>query len=94
VTKPGSRAEAALWELCVEYGYCIGDEQAEAILAHPPGDLDGFLDAVLVAEGIPKPSLMDKRDRQQLREVVREWLFDEGRGRGTKSGLPRFPAAD
>ncbi len=31
-----SLAEAALWELCATYGYCIGGEQADAIIADLP----------------------------------------------------------
>lgn len=91
MAKPESRAEAALWELCATYGYCIGGEQADALIADPPDDPDAFLDAVLRAEGFEHPELFDKHDREPLLEVVRAWLFDDGRGRGTKSGLPRVP---
>jgi hypothetical protein len=44
---------------------------------------------VLRAEG-RDPILVDKEERHELREVVREWLFDDGQGRGSKSGLPRL----
>jgi hypothetical protein len=94
VTRPESLAEAALWELCAEYGYCIGGEAADAIASDPPEDADSFLDAVLRAEGYEQPELFDKRDREQLLAVVRDWLFDNGQGRGTKSGLPRVRRAD
>ena len=93
MSKPASRAEAALEELCVGYGYCISEEHAEAILADLPDDPDAFLDAVLLADGPGDPRLMDKRDREPLREVVRDWLFDDGQGRGAKSGLPRLPSS-
>jgi hypothetical protein len=62
MSRPGSRAEALLWELCVTYGYCIPIEEADAILAERPPDADAFLDAVLTAEGID-PALADKRTR-------------------------------
>ena len=90
MTKPGSRAEALLYELCVKYGYCLPVDMAEAILAKQPEDADEFLDAVLVANG-GGPAIMDARARNQLRDVVCDWLFDQGRGRGTQSGLPDYP---
>jgi hypothetical protein len=90
--KPASLAEAALHELCVGYGYCLQGEKEEALLADVPEDADAFVDAVLIAEG-RDPSLLDKQERHELREVVRDWLFDDERGRGAKSGLPRLPPA-
>jgi hypothetical protein len=92
VRSPESRAEATLYELCVTYGYCGASQKAEELLAKTPDDPDAFVDAVLAAEGI-EPPLVDKEGRRQVREVICDWLFDEGRGRGTKSGLPRFPSA-
>jgi hypothetical protein len=92
VAKPGSCVEAALTELCAEYGYCLPDEAWEALLHNVPPSADAFVDAVLVAEG-RDPVLVDALERDQLREVVRDWLFDDGDGRGTKSGLPRTPAS-
>jgi hypothetical protein len=89
---PESRAEAALYDLCVKYGYCRGSQKPEDFLASTPDDPDGFVDAVLAAEGI-EPQLAEEERRRQVREVICDWLFDEGRGRGTKSGLPRFPSA-
>jgi hypothetical protein len=91
MAKPESRVEAALDELCVTYGYCIGGEEWDAIVANPPDHPDAFLDAVLRAEGYEAPELFAKHDREPLLEVVRAWLFDDGRGRGTRSGLPRVP---
>jgi hypothetical protein len=93
VSKPESCADAALDELCVKYGYCVLGEKAEALLANVPEDADAFVDALLIAEG-SNPTLLDKRERHELSEVVRDWLFDDGRGRGTKSGLPRLPITD
>jgi hypothetical protein len=91
MTKPRSRVEAALSELCVTYGYCLAGEENDALVADPPGDPDTFLDAVFVAEG-NDPTVLDKGERDQLRQVVADWLFDDGTGRGTKSGLPRLPS--
>ena len=87
MAKPASRTEAALDELCVKYGYCLPPDKAAILLAAPPDDPDAFVDAVLVAEGLD-PLLVDKLARHELREVVCDWLFDDGRGRGTRSGLP------
>jgi hypothetical protein len=89
--KPTTRLEALLDELCATYGYCLPSDQEAAILADPPQDLDldAFVDAVLLADG-DDPGLTDKRIRAELSDVVRDWLFDDDRGKGTKSGLPRF----
>ena len=92
MSKPATCAEAALGELCVKYGYCLPEEQAETLLADVPEDADAFVDAVLIAEG-HDPTLVDPRERHELRDVVRDWLFD-GQGRGAKSGLPRLPRPD
>ena len=91
MSRPGSCAEAALDELCVKYGFCLSSKKAEELFTNSPDDAGAFVDAVLVAEGVD-PSLVDKRMRGQLQEVVSDWLFDEGGGRGTKSGMPRFPS--
>jgi hypothetical protein len=89
--KPETRVEALLDELCRVYGYCLRPEDEAALLADPPQDMDAFVDAVLVADG-EDPSLFDKRMRSELSDVVRDWLFDDGRGKGSKSGLPLVPS--
>ena len=88
---PESCAEAALLELCANYGYCGASQKAVEFLATIADDPDAWVDAVLAAEGI-EPPLADKEARGQVRVVICDWLFDDGRGRGTKSGLPRFPS--
>ena len=90
-TLPTSRVEALLIDLCVVYGYCLPSEAQEELLANPPDNPETFVDAVVVAEGLD-PTALDKRSRDQLADLVRDWLFDNGEGRGTKSGLPRLPA--
>ena len=57
------------------------------LIDNPPETSDAFVDAVLRAEGLD-PSSLDKHARVALSDVVRDWLFDEGRGKGTRSGLP------
>lgn len=89
--KPKSRAEAAIHELCVTFGYCISLDEANSIIAALPDDPDSVLDAVLRAEGFEHPELLEKDVRAPLVEVVRFWLFDDAEGRGAKSGLPRIP---
>jgi hypothetical protein len=71
----------------VKYGYCLPPDEHAALLSDPPSTAEEFVDAVLRAEGFD-PSLADKRAKRQLTEVVRDWLFDGGRGKGTGSGLP------
>ena len=88
--KPTPRVEALLDELCRGYGYCLPPEEAAALVAEPPLEPDALVDAVLVAEGL-SPALCDKPTRLSLSELVRDWLFDEGRGKGSRSGLPPLP---
>jgi hypothetical protein len=88
--QPATRVEALLDDLCRGYGYCLPPEEAAALVADPPQDVDTFIDAVLVAEGL-SPSLCDKHTRLDLSELVRDWLFDGGRGKGSRSGLPLLP---
>jgi len=70
------------------HGYCLPPDEQPTIINDPPQDVDAFVDAVLLADGHQNPSLCDKQTRLYLSELVREWLFDEGRGKGSKSGLP------
>jgi len=70
------RVRAALDALCVEHGCCIPPDQAAAIEANPPAELDAFVDAVLIAEG-REPWLLDKRMRRELCDVVTRFVeFD------------------
>jgi hypothetical protein len=84
--KPSTRLEALLYELCADYGYCLTPPEQLALFFEPPRDADAFVDAVLLAEGL-NPNAIEKQARAALTDVVRDWLFDEGRGKGTKSGL-------
>lgn len=82
-SKPATRLEALLDELCAGYGYCLPPDRKADLLAQPPQDVDAFVDAVLQAEGLD-PSLCDERTRLDLSDVVRAWLFDERRREGNE----------
>jgi hypothetical protein len=86
-TKPTTRVEALLWDLCATYGRCLPSEQQAALLVDPPQTADAFVDAVLRAEG-DDPATYDRHARADLTAVVADWLFDDGTGKGTRSGLP------
>jgi hypothetical protein len=85
--KPETRVDALLYELCVVYGFCLPPDERDALIDEPPGDADSWVHAVLVAEGMD-PALCDKKMHLYLGEMVQDWLFDNGHGKGTKSGLP------
>jgi hypothetical protein len=62
------------------------------LVANPRGDLASFVNAILIAEGI-HPVLAHKEVKGCVTEAVRDWIFDDGRGRGTAFGLPLTPPA-
>jgi hypothetical protein len=51
------------------------------------------VEAILIAEGYD-PILADQQVRRWVSEAVRKWIFDDGRRKGTTSGLPLMPPAD
>jgi hypothetical protein len=59
-----------LTELCVDLGFCLPPEEGTRLEASPPTTVDGFTDAVWIAEGM-EPASTDPR-LQRLREQVRE----------------------
>ena len=69
------------------YGFCLPPDARHELIDNPPDDLDAFVDAIIVAEGFD-PALCDPRFRLWISESVGDWVFDNGSGRGTKSGLP------
>ena len=92
--RPSTVVEAALYELCVTYGYCNHSPELDALIVRPPETAEELVDAVLAAEGVDlDPALADKAERAQLRAVVVDWLFAPD-GKGARSGLPaRLPDA-
>jgi hypothetical protein len=86
--RPRTVVEAALYELCVTYGYCASSPELDALVVRPPRTADELVDAVLAAEGVDlDPALADKAERARLRAVVEDWLFAPD-GKGARSGLP------
>jgi hypothetical protein len=90
--KTATRVDALLSELCVKKGFCLPPDAQEALINNPPGDRNSFVDAILIADGID-PVLCDKQIRRWVDEAVRDWIFDDGFGKGTRSGLPLLPPA-
>ena len=90
--KRGTCAEVALYQLRAQFGFLIPPDAVEEILTNPPVTAEAFVDAVLIAEG-RNPELMLKQERRPLLEIVTDWVYDDGHGRGSMSDLPRFPPA-
>jgi hypothetical protein len=84
---PASRIEGLFLDLCRGHGYCPRPEEQVSITAEAPSNPKDFVDAVLVAAGVD-PGSVDKTTRRDLEETVRQWLFDKGVGKATRSGLP------
>ncbi len=62
-------AARLLEDLCVRLGYCLPPEDQQRIINDPPASVDGFTDAVVVAEGFD-PDLMATEQRQQVHRLV------------------------
>ena len=90
--KNATRVDALLSDLCLKYGICLAPEDHDALVRDPPEDSGAFVHAILVAEGFD-PILCDKQVKRWVTESVRDWIFDEGRGKGSASGLPLLPPA-
>ncbi|MEO3821215.1 hypothetical protein [Plantactinospora sp. B24E8] len=63
-----SDVEQLLYELCVKLGFCLPPAENRRLCEAPPGDVDGFTDAVFEAEGMGDMSHTNLR--RQVREVV------------------------
>jgi hypothetical protein len=84
-SRPASRLEALLAELCAEHGWCGAGREAEHIRGLG-SDAARIVDAVLRAEGVA-PETARREDRALLTQRVEDWLIDPA-GRGARSGLP------
>jgi hypothetical protein len=72
---------------------CLPPDDYDRLIREPPSEPDAFVAAILIADGYD-PILADKQVRRWVSEAVRDWIFDDGHGKGTKSGLPFRPPAD
>jgi len=63
--------ESLLSKLCVDLGFCLSPENEKLLHEDPASDVNGFTDAVFVAEGL-NPEHADRSLHRQVREVVRE----------------------
>jgi hypothetical protein len=79
--------DALLEELCTKHGWCLPEEDQNALLAAGPQDREAIVASIMRAEfGDSHP--LDEHRRAWLRRMVDDWLFDPA-GRGARSGLPR-----
>lgn len=58
-----------LHTLCVDLGFCLPPDAQEQLKGHPPADVEGFTDAVFVAEGF-NPSTADRQLYRKVSMVV------------------------
>ena len=84
--RPTSRMGALLWELCVEYGWCLPLEDSRALRAAGPQDRETVIDSIIRAE-CGEDDVRDEDTRAFLRPIVDDLLFDPA-GRGARSELP------
>lgn len=83
--RPTSRIDGMFYELVAKYGWGMyGD--SSALRTDPPETVELFVDQLLTIDG-RDPELVTRRDRQLLRTIANDWVFDPS-GRGAKSGLP------
>lgn len=73
---PKAEVRQLLYELCVDLGFCLPPQEQQRLQEAPPGDADGFTDAVFRAEG------MHPGRHGQLRRQVRETVDRHMRGWG------------
>ncbi|HEU4673195.1 MAG TPA: hypothetical protein VFS32_09875 [Candidatus Limnocylindrales bacterium] len=83
--KPTTRIDGLLLELCRRHGFCSID--ADLLLQNPPATVDRSVDLILASEGLD-PDDYGRSGRRELAHLVGEWVFDEGHGKGSASGLP------
>jgi hypothetical protein len=71
-----SEVAALLDDLCLRYGFCLPPREQERLKAEPPGDADGFTDAVFVAEGMDP--WRDLHLRRLVKRRVAQAFWDAG----------------
>ncbi|MGN6693525.1 MAG: hypothetical protein ACTHN0_05055 [Aquihabitans sp.] len=69
-TKPSSKEEAVLLDLCVRFGYCRpATEQIEILSRSDPAPAD-LVDAVIVAEGLDPTTVRSRTQMVELAEQI------------------------
>lgn len=69
LTLDANEVEALLGDLCMRLGFCLPPDEYQRLAALPPTDINGFTDAVFVAEGL-NSSTADRMLYKQVRETV------------------------
>jgi hypothetical protein len=85
--RPVSRMDALLEELCARHGWCLREDDRNALVADPPREREAVVDSIIRAE-FGDSAALDRDTRAWLTAVVEDWLFDPD-GRGARSGLSR-----
>jgi hypothetical protein len=71
-----SQVAALLYDLCVDYGFCLPPQENERLKAEPPTEVDAFTDAVFVAEGMDPSG--DLHLRRLVKKRVAKAFWDAG----------------
>jgi hypothetical protein len=64
-----NEVESLLSKLCVDLGFCLSPEKERILRENMPSDIDGFTNAVFVAEGL-NPQHAERSVYRQVRRVV------------------------
>jgi hypothetical protein len=64
--------QVLLDKLCSRLGFCLSPDAYDTLRKSPPADIDGFTNAVFVAEGFSDPSTADRHLYRQVRTMVAE----------------------
>jgi hypothetical protein len=62
--------DVLLDKLCATLGFCLPPNAYDALKGSPRADINGFTDAVFVAEGFLDPSTVDRHLYRQVRSMV------------------------
>src|SRR4051812_38407323 len=81
-----ARVRVLLDDLCVTYGFCLPGAEYERLRGEPPEDVDGFTDAVFVAEGMDPWGDLHLRRLVKARGARAFWEAGEGGGGGAGGG--------
>lgn len=65
------QTERLLDKLCVDMGFCLPPDAQRRLIADPPAEVESFVDAVFIAEGL-NPVIADRHLHRQVQAVVAE----------------------